>query len=178
VLAAHTLAAFGYLERPTRVAHWSFAWAFSCRVTRSTARALLQMRGRTPAALLCTSPLTETPVTRCRPTTSRQRTRAVLLRRVVEESAFSDALLAVWTRRAVSSFELTNDEMPYTNVVAKEIEDHWGHERMPPEVANIVVPDVATSVRGLGEATLFDCLMSDDSDVSVSRPEAASFPIN
>jgi hypothetical protein len=33
---------------------------------------------------------------------------------------------------------------------------------MPPEVGNLIVPDVATSNHGLGDARLYDCLFSDD----------------
>lgn len=64
-------------------------------------------------------------------------------------------------RREIRSFELSPDEQPFASTIAEDIETHWGHERMPPEVGNIVVPDVATNLRLLGEATLYDCLLSD-----------------
>ncbi|WP_437294638.1 hypothetical protein [Sorangium sp. So ce426] len=64
------------------------------------------------------------------------------------------------TQRVVS-FDLSPDEQPYAAVIAQEIEATWGYERMPPEVGNVVVPDVATNLRRLGEARLYDCLFSD-----------------
>ncbi|WP_437895666.1 hypothetical protein [Sorangium sp. So ce124] len=63
--------------------------------------------------------------------------------------------------RQVISFELSPDEQPYAAGIAQEIEATWGYERMPPEVGNVVVPDVATNLRHLGEARLYDCLFSD-----------------
>ncbi|WP_437912482.1 hypothetical protein WME73_35945 [Sorangium sp. So ce302] len=63
--------------------------------------------------------------------------------------------------RQVISFELSPDEQPYAAGIAQEIEATWGYERMPPEVGNVVVPDVATNLRRLGEARLYDCLFSD-----------------
>ncbi|WP_437592022.1 hypothetical protein [Sorangium sp. So ce1000] len=64
------------------------------------------------------------------------------------------------TRRVVC-FELSPDEQPYAAWIAQEIEATWGYERMPPEVGNVVVPDVATNLRRLGEARLYDCFFSD-----------------
>ena len=64
-------------------------------------------------------------------------------------------------RREIRSFEFSPDEQPFVAAIAEDIEAHWGHERMPPEVGNILVPDVATNLRLLGEATLYDCLLSD-----------------
>ncbi|MFO0590275.1 MAG: hypothetical protein U0441_22215 [Polyangiaceae bacterium] len=64
-------------------------------------------------------------------------------------------------RREIRSFEFSPDEQPFAVSIAEEIETHWGHERLPPDVGNIVVPDVATNLRLLGEATLYDCLLSD-----------------
>lgn len=60
------------------------------------------------------------------------------------------------------NFDFSPDEQPYAARVAQEIEATWGYERMPPEVGEIIVPDVATDQRWLGEATLHDCLFSDD----------------
>jgi hypothetical protein len=33
---------------------------------------------------------------------------------------------------------------------------------MPPEVGKIIVPDVATNLRLMGQATIYDCLLGDD----------------
>jgi hypothetical protein len=63
--------------------------------------------------------------------------------------------------REIRSFDFSPDELPYATAIAEDIEAHWSHERMPPEVGKIVVPDVSTSSRLPGEATLYDCLMSD-----------------
>jgi hypothetical protein len=64
------------------------------------------------------------------------------------------------TRRDIS-FAFTPDEQPYAESIAREIEAVYGFERMPPEVGNIIVPDVSVGGRLLGEARLFDCLFSD-----------------
>jgi hypothetical protein len=64
--------------------------------------------------------------------------------------------------RNVISFDFSPDEQPYAAWIAQDIEPTWrGYERMPPEVGKVVVPDVSTNARGLGEATLYDCLFSD-----------------
>ncbi|MGK4002385.1 hypothetical protein WMF31_07170 [Sorangium sp. So ce1036] len=65
-------------------------------------------------------------------------------------------------RRQDVSFDLSPDEQPYAAGIAEEIVATWGYEPMPPEVGRIIVPDVATDSRPLGEATLYDCLFSDD----------------
>ncbi|XXY18786.1 hypothetical protein WME88_03930 [Sorangium sp. So ce216] len=59
------------------------------------------------------------------------------------------------------SFDLSPDEQPYATWIAQDIEQTWGYERMPPLVGKLIVPDVATDSRLLGEATLYDCLFSD-----------------
>jgi hypothetical protein len=59
-------------------------------------------------------------------------------------------------------FDLTPDEQPYTASIARDIEATFGCERMPPEVGNVVVPDVETNSRRFGETRLYDCLLSDD----------------
>jgi hypothetical protein len=64
------------------------------------------------------------------------------------------------TRRDIS-FAFTPDEQPYAESIAREIEATYGFERMPPEVGNVIVPDVSVGGRLLGEARLFDCLFSD-----------------
>ena len=59
------------------------------------------------------------------------------------------------------SFDFSPDEQAYSARIAQEIEATWGYERMPPEVGRVIVPEVATDNRLLGEATLNDCLFSD-----------------
>jgi hypothetical protein len=67
----------------------------------------------------------------------------------------------LFARRQDIRFEFSPAEQIYAARIAEEIETTWGYERMPPEVGNVVVPDVATNLRVLGEATLCDCLLSD-----------------
>jgi hypothetical protein len=66
-------------------------------------------------------------------------------------------------RRREIRFELSPDERSYALSIARDIEATWGYECMPPEIGKVIVPDVATNRRGLGEATLYDCLLSEDS---------------
>jgi hypothetical protein len=65
-------------------------------------------------------------------------------------------------RRQDVSFDLSPDEQPYAAGIAQEIEATWGYVPMPPELGSIIVPDVATDSRPLGQATLYDCLFSDN----------------
>jgi hypothetical protein len=64
--------------------------------------------------------------------------------------------------RIERSFDVTPVEEPCVSWIAREIEAMFGHERMPPEIGEVIVADVATNLRSLGEATLYDCLLSDD----------------
>jgi hypothetical protein len=59
-------------------------------------------------------------------------------------------------------FGFSPDEQPHAARIAQEIEATFGGEPMPPEVGDVIVPDVATNLRDLGEARLYDCLLSDD----------------
>ena len=61
----------------------------------------------------------------------------------------------------VIAFEPSPDEQPYAAALAREIAATFGCEPMPPEVGEIIVPDASTNLRGLGEARLYDCLLSD-----------------
>lgn len=65
-------------------------------------------------------------------------------------------------RRKDISFDLSPDEQPYAEWITRDIEATWGYERMPPKIGKVIVPGVATDSRALGEATLYDCLFSDD----------------
>jgi hypothetical protein len=68
----------------------------------------------------------------------------------------------VETRNDIS-FNLSQDESAYAAWITQDIEATWdGYEFMAPEVGKVVVPDVATNRRLLGEAALYDCLFSDD----------------
>jgi hypothetical protein len=54
----------------------------------------------------------------------------------------------------------TSDEEPYVHDVAQEIERAYpAYEPIPPELGNVVVPDVALDTVGLGEATIYHCLL-------------------
>jgi hypothetical protein len=59
------------------------------------------------------------------------------------------------------SLELSADEQPYAAWIAQDIEATFGDTPMPPEVGKVIVPDVMTGCRSFGEATLYDCLLSD-----------------
>jgi hypothetical protein len=69
-----------------------------------------------------------------------------------------------WEPRSkdIIALDFTPDEQPYAAWISREIETTFDHERMPPEVGKVIVPDVATGVRWSGQATISDCLMSDD----------------
>lgn len=75
-------------------------------------------------------------------------------------------------QRQIIDFDFSTATQPYASWLAREIESTWGYQRMPPEVGKVVVPDVATDSRGLGEATLYDCLMSDNAAIVSWKNEA------
>jgi hypothetical protein len=64
-------------------------------------------------------------------------------------------------RRKDIRFELSPDELPYADWLARSIEDIWHFEPMSHEMISMVVPDVATNMRDIGEATISDLLFSD-----------------
>lgn len=64
-------------------------------------------------------------------------------------------------KQTVVAFEFSSEEQSCAALLTQEIEAIWGFERMPPAVGKIIVPDVATDNRGLGEATLYDCLFAE-----------------
>jgi hypothetical protein len=73
------------------------------------------------------------------------------------------------------SFDLSSDELPYAQWIAREIETTFGCEPMPPEVGTLPVPDVSVTQRGLGKARLYDCLFTDQHDwVNSALPEGAT----
>lgn len=72
-------------------------------------------------------------------------------------------------------FALPPDEETIAVWICREIETCFGSQAMSPDVRTIVVPDVATNMRRLGEATLFDCLFRDDQSwVRRPRPPAVA----
>lgn len=63
-------------------------------------------------------------------------------------------------RREIS-FDWSPDEQPHLAWLGREMEATFGHQRVPPEVGNVLVTDVETNFRVFGEATFYDCLFSD-----------------
>jgi hypothetical protein len=64
------------------------------------------------------------------------------------------------TRRDLR-FDFSPEEQPYATTIAREIEATYGYEPMPPEVGQVIVPDVETDSRMLDEARIYDCFFSD-----------------
>lgn len=61
-----------------------------------------------------------------------------------------------------TTFDFSPDEVPFATAMVEEILRTFpGHEAMAPEVGQTIVPDVMTTLRGFGEATIFTCLFSD-----------------
>lgn len=59
------------------------------------------------------------------------------------------------------SFDLSSSELPFARAIAEEIEISFpDHEPLPPEVGNMIVPEVSTELPHPGVATLFECLFS------------------
>ncbi|WP_433935280.1 hypothetical protein AB3662_11310 [Sorangium cellulosum] len=71
-----------------------------------------------------------------------------------------DRLKSVTFDQSCIDFELSADELPYVEWIARDIEATFGCERMPPEVGIVLVPNVAVNPRTLGEARLYDCLFT------------------
>jgi hypothetical protein len=70
--------------------------------------------------------------------------------------------VTIQRRDFVVTFDLSPDERPYAEWIAREIEATFGVERLPAEVGDVLVPEVVTTRRSLGKARLYDCLFSDD----------------
>lgn len=61
-----------------------------------------------------------------------------------------------------SSFTFSDDEQPIAKAIEAEIRTSFpDHEPLPPEVASIIVPDVAVGTTQFGKATLLDCLFTE-----------------
>jgi hypothetical protein len=76
---------------------------------------------------------------------------------------------------------LSPDEAPHVQEVAREIEATYGYAPIPPEIGNVVVPDVALDTVPLGEVTIYDCLLSAQwgpcrSNASLSREWSTRIP--
>lgn len=63
--------------------------------------------------------------------------------------------------RSPDSFTFSTEEEPYAKAISAEIEATYGYERMPPEIGNQPVPDVSRRSCGRREATIYDCLFTD-----------------
>jgi hypothetical protein len=63
-------------------------------------------------------------------------------------------------RRRDICFELSPEERSCAVSIAREIEATYGYEPMSPEVGNVIVSDVATESCAVGNARLYDCLLS------------------
>jgi len=61
-------------------------------------------------------------------------------------------------KREYISFDLSPDELPYAEWIARNIEATFGCERMPPEVGTVLVPGV--NLGGPRDTRLYDCLFS------------------
>jgi hypothetical protein len=83
---------------------------------------------------------------------------------------------SVTVKRAQLSFDLSADELPYAQWIAREIEETFGCEPMPPELGTVLVPDVSLSRRAPEGARLYDCLFSDSQEWVTSAHSSGSTP--
>jgi len=74
------------------------------------------------------------------------------------------------------AFDLSPDELPYAEWIAREIEATFGCEPMPPEVGTVIVPDLATP-RLPGEVRLYDCLFTKDEWVKPSPSDVPALAV-
>lgn len=67
------------------------------------------------------------------------------------------------TDRHMVRYSFSPDESLFADAIAEELRaTHPAFTALPPEIGLVPVPDVVTGNRGLGEATLFDCLFTDN----------------
>lgn len=60
-------------------------------------------------------------------------------------------------------YSFSPDEAPFASALAAEVQSVFpGWTALPPEIGLTVVPDVVAGNRGPGEATLYDCLFTDN----------------
>lgn len=65
----------------------------------------------------------------------------------------------IWKR----SFDMSPEEMPFSTAIAEEIETTFpGYAPISPAIGQAIVPDVVTGTKWFGDATIFNCLFSDD----------------
>ena len=88
-------------------------------------------------------------------------TREVLAEAEKQELQRREELRRSPYQRQEVRFQLAPDEQVYADWITRDIETTFGYERMPPDVGMVIVPDIATGLRSLGQATLYDCLFSD-----------------
>lgn len=65
-------------------------------------------------------------------------------------------------RKFIFTFDLAPDERSYAEWIAREIEATFGCEPMPRQIGTVIVPDIVTESRKIGEVRLYDCLFSDN----------------
>lgn len=68
-------------------------------------------------------------------------------------------------------FELSAEEEPYAQGLGEEIATTYGYELMPPEVGRLLVPDVETGLRLMGEASIYECLFSEHRGRACDEPQ-------
>lgn len=93
-----------------------------------------------------------------------------LLRRVEEERRHAPPIM----RREIL-FSPSLEEAPHVEAISRDIATTFGTTLLPPVVGTTLVPDVATNLRPLGEATLYDCLFT-DSETWVRSAPSRRFP--
>jgi hypothetical protein len=65
-------------------------------------------------------------------------------------------------RFRTASLDLTPQQQAYAGPIAEWIARAWPtHQPLSAEMGAVAVPDVATNMCGLGEATVFDCVLTD-----------------
>jgi hypothetical protein len=61
------------------------------------------------------------------------------------------------------AFDLSPGDVPYADAIGRAIVGSFdGYTAIPPQLGEIVVPDVATPSSPLGAARIYDCLFADD----------------
>jgi len=72
-----------------------------------------------------------------------------------------ESTMSTISKREDITFDLSPDEQPLAAWIDRDIEATFGGEPMPPEIGMVLVPDVTTDARAVGEVRLYDCLFSD-----------------
>ncbi|WP_437606802.1 hypothetical protein WMF20_38555 [Sorangium sp. So ce834] len=87
-----------------------------------------------------------------------------------------ERLRSVTFNESYIDFELSADELPYAEWIARDIEATFGCERMPPEVGVVLVPDVTVNLGTVGEARLYDCFFTAGNEWVPPSPREARTP--